>query len=71
MLVFRIDDGLTILKGRGFITGHTPDPDPPGFNWAVDYESFYNVIWPVLASRVPAFEAIKQVSGSYALPFLH
>lgn len=50
-------------EGRGFITGHTPDPDPPGFNWAVDYESFYNVIWPVLASRVPAFEAIKQTGA--------
>ena len=48
--------------GGGFMAGCAPDPDP-----AVDYDDFEMVdrdiweelVWPTLASRIPAFERIK------------
>ncbi len=58
-------------EGRFFLTGCPPVEDP-----AVDYddfaprhEEFEEIIWPVLAERSPAFEAIKLVNmwaGHYA-----
>lgn len=58
-------------EGRYFLAGTPPDPDP-----AVDwddyeprYDEFEEVIWPVLAARSEAFEAIKVVNqwaGHYA-----
>ena len=33
--------------------------EPRGFNWAVDYELFDDVLWPGLALRIKAFEAVK------------
>ncbi|AUH32099.1 NAD(P)/FAD-dependent oxidoreductase [Paracoccus tegillarcae] len=58
-------------EGRCFLTGCPPQDDP-----AVDYDDFAprhqefeDIIWPVLAERSPAFEAIKLVSmwaGHYA-----
>jgi len=48
-------------EGTGYICGSAPpenrDPDCSDFD--VDYELFEEHIWPVLANRVPAFEAIK------------
>ncbi|MGP6086149.1 NAD(P)/FAD-dependent oxidoreductase [Antarctobacter jejuensis] len=58
-------------EGRYFMAGCRPDPDP-----AVDwddfdprYDEFEEVIWPALAERSEAFEAIKVVNhwaGHYA-----
>jgi FAD-dependent oxidoreductase domain-containing protein 1 len=51
-------------EGRGFITGAPPrepwpgDPDEPPLD-AIDHGLFDEVIWPVLATRVPAFEALR------------
>jgi glycine/D-amino acid oxidase-like deaminating enzyme len=51
-------------EGRGFITGAPPrepwpgDPDEPPLD-AIDHGLFDEVIWPVLAARVPAFEALR------------
>jgi glycine/D-amino acid oxidase-like deaminating enzyme len=52
-------------QGAGYITGNTRYDEPPGFNWDVDYSYFDEAIWPGLAERVPAFEALK-VSGAWA-----
>lgn len=48
-------------EGRHFIAGTTPPPerDIPGAELSVDYALFDDIIWPVLAHRVPAFSAIK------------
>ncbi|SEL74368.1 Glycine/D-amino acid oxidase [Roseivivax marinus] len=48
-------------EGRGFVTGAAPDPDPEvAFD---DFEpreaEFDDVIWPALAARSEAFEAIR------------
>jgi FAD-dependent oxidoreductase domain-containing protein 1 len=52
-------------QGAGYICGNTRYDDPPGFNWDVDYSYFDEAIWPGLAERVPAFEALK-VKGAWA-----
>ncbi|MCO6382856.1 FAD-binding oxidoreductase [Oceanicola sp. 502str15] len=59
-------------EGRYFLTGCAPPLDT-----AVDFddfeprhEDFENIIWPVLAARSPAFEALKVVNawaGHYAM----
>ena len=58
-------------KGRYFISGATPseDRDQPCSNFDVDHYLFDELVWPVLAHRIPAFEALKVVSawaGHYA-----
>lgn len=48
-------------EGAGFICGGTPDPgqDADDESFDVDWPLFEERIWPVLAARVPAFEAIR------------
>ena len=50
-------------QGAGYISGNTRYDEPPGFNWDVDYPYFDEAIWPGLADRVPAFEALKMTSA--------
>jgi sarcosine oxidase len=52
-------------EGRHFICGLSPDEEdePQELNWEVDYEWFEDRIWPVLAARVPLFEAIKVINA--------
>jgi glycine/D-amino acid oxidase-like deaminating enzyme len=52
-------------EGRNFICGLSPDEaeEPQDMNWDVDYSWFEERIWPKLAERVPAFEAIKVVNA--------
>jgi sarcosine oxidase len=55
-------------EGRGFITGWSPDADrepPPTDLEAIDHGLFEEMIWPVLAARVPAFEEVK-VTNAWA-----
>ena len=52
-------------QGAGYICGNTRYDEPPGFKWDVDYDYFDEAIWPGLAERVPAFEALK-VTGAWA-----
>ena len=51
--------------GDTFICGKSPssEQDPDTFDIEVDYDMFYRDVWPLLAHRVPAFEAIKLVSA--------
>lgn len=48
-------------EGQGFITGISPphDQDPECFDFDVQHALFDEVLWPLLANRVPAFEAIR------------
>lgn len=49
-------------EGEGFITGYSPDePEETDFahDFEVDWPLFEEVIWPALAHRIPAFEAIR------------
>ena len=52
-------------EGRGFICGTSPDParDPDDLPLDPEHELFEEVIRPVLARRVPAFEALRQTSA--------
>jgi len=62
-------------EGGQFITGCSPDPanDPDCHDFDVNYDWFEEHIWPILANRVPAFEAIKMENawaGHYAYNLL-
>lgn len=48
-------------EGTGYICGSAPPPDqdPECTDFDVDYAFFENHVWPILAARVPAFEAIR------------
>lgn len=50
-------------EGRVFISGRSPPPGTDGPCAADDFEPDYNLfddlIWPTLADRIPAFEAIR------------
>lgn len=52
-------------EGRGFISNTAPPPgrDPVCEDTEVDYWLFEEVVWPALAERVPAFEAIKMTNS--------
>lgn len=50
-------------EGAGYITGESRYDEPRGFNWEVDYTLFDELIWPRLAWRVKAFEAVKVQRG--------
>lgn len=56
-------------ESGGFICGVSPpadqDPDGDTSDLEVEYHWFEEVVWPALAHRVPAFEAIK-LSGAWA-----
>jgi len=52
-------------EGKHFICGLSPEEneEPANLDWEVDYEWFEERIWPGLAARVPAFEAIKVINA--------
>jgi glycine/D-amino acid oxidase-like deaminating enzyme len=52
-------------EGRGFICGVSPDAgeDPDDLPLEVDHRLFDEIVWPTLAARVPAFEALRQTSA--------
>jgi len=52
-------------EGEVFITGKPPDIDDDADlnDFDVDYAQFEQDIWPILANRIPAFEAIKMIRG--------
>ncbi|MGI9499523.1 MAG: NAD(P)/FAD-dependent oxidoreductase [Geminicoccaceae bacterium] len=52
--------------GRNYLCGCPPDGDDPAAafdDFEMDHDIFERKIWPVLANRVPAFEAIKVLNG--------
>jgi sarcosine oxidase len=49
-------------EGPNYIAGSSPhgeQPDPDTFDLDVDRSWFEEVVWPAIAHRVPAFEAIR------------
>jgi sarcosine oxidase len=50
-------------EGAGFIGGVSPpeEEDPDATDFEIDYRFYEEVVWPALAHRIPAFEAIKLV----------
>lgn len=52
-------------EGAGWLCGIAPDEadDPPSSDFDVDHALFDDVLWPLLAARVPAFEALRLVSS--------
>lgn len=57
-------------EGAGYICGVSPpeDQDPETWEIEVDWRWFDEVVWPALAHRVPAFEAVK-LTGAWAGPY--
>lgn len=58
-------------EGAFYLTGTVPASDPAVAydDFEVNYAEFEDLIWPVLANRIPQFEAIKMTSawaGHYA-----
>jgi FAD-dependent oxidoreductase domain-containing protein 1 len=52
-------------EGDRFLAGWSPPDDAEDVGLDVDHGQWDDVIWPALAARVPAFEAVR-VSGSWA-----
>ena len=50
-------------EGAGYICGVPNMSEPPGINFDVDYDYFDTVVWPLLARRAPAFEALNVKRG--------
>ncbi len=52
-------------EGRFYLAGTTPASgnDPPGAPLEVQHQEWDEMVWPVLAERVPAFEAAKVVNS--------
>ena len=58
-------------EGQGFIAGIAPEPDPAvdQDDFVPSYDEFEETVWPLLARRSPAFEAIRLTgvwAGQYA-----
>jgi len=53
----------TRSEGAGYITGMTLLGASTGFDWTLRHEEFEDHVWPRLAHRFPAFEALKVQSG--------
>ena len=51
-------------EGRNFICGLSPEEheEPADMDWEMDHAWFEERVWPVLAERVPLFEAVKVIS---------
>jgi glycine/D-amino acid oxidase-like deaminating enzyme len=54
-------------EGRQFICGFAPaeQDDPDNAPLDVEYEAFERRVWPALAERIPAFEAVR-MTGAWA-----
>jgi FAD-dependent oxidoreductase domain-containing protein 1 len=53
-------------EGRFFLTGLSPEEDrepPPENVDQIDYAFFEDEVWPRLAARIPAFQAIKVINS--------
>ncbi|MEM7196881.1 MAG: FAD-binding oxidoreductase, partial [Pseudomonadota bacterium] len=71
-LIINTDGVYVVNDGPYFRTACTPDPDPAVAHddFSVNYAEFEEQIWPSLAQRIPAFEAIKLQhawAGHYAM----
>jgi glycine/D-amino acid oxidase-like deaminating enzyme len=49
--------------GRQILTGKSRPEEPPGVNFTWDRNYFSEVIWPLIAHRIPLFNELKLVHG--------
>lgn len=49
--------------GRHIICGKSRPDEPVGYNFTCDYDYFQDIIWPILAHRVPVFNELKLIRG--------
>lgn len=60
----RFMDGLSFRPlQRSYLIGYTRFDEPRGFNWTLEESMFDEFLWPQLAERSKAFEAVKVKSG--------
>ena len=52
-------------EGDGFLAGWSPPDDAEDAGLEVDHAQWDEVVWPALAARAPAFEAVR-VTGAWA-----
>ena len=57
-------------EGAGYVCGISPpeEDDPESWDIQVDWRWWEEVVWPALAERIPAFEAVK-LTGAWAGPY--
>jgi glycine/D-amino acid oxidase-like deaminating enzyme len=57
--------GLYVIPehGRRFVAGWSQPDDPVGYDFTFGREQFLEVVWPELAARLPAFEAVHLAGG--------
>jgi FAD-dependent oxidoreductase domain-containing protein 1 len=57
-------DGLAIRPHqKGYLTGFTRFDEPRVFNWELEHDLFDTFLWPRIAEKASAFEAVKVKSG--------
>jgi glycine/D-amino acid oxidase-like deaminating enzyme len=56
-LYFRHETGKVIMTGKSILN------EPPGFNFKVDNSFFNQIMWPILADRIPVFDRLKLIKG--------
>ncbi len=52
-------------EGARYIAGYPPTPDDDGAPLEADHAGFESVLWPALATRIPAFESAR-LRGAWA-----
>ena len=59
-------------EGNGFLCGVSPpeDRDPDTLDLEMEYELFYEEVWPTLARRVPSFDSLR-LGSSWAGHYAH
>lgn len=52
-------------EGEYYLCGISPTslPDPKTYSLEVDYSIFDQLVWPLLANRIPAFESVRVVNA--------
>lgn len=65
-----LPSGLYVIPehGRRFLCGWSQPDDPVGFDFTFRREKFFEVVWPELATNLPAFEALH-LAGGWAGPY--
>ena len=60
-----LPSGLYVIPEAGgrFLVGWSQPDDPVGYDFTFGREKFYELIWPELGSRLPAFEALNLAGG--------
>ncbi|HEY4254397.1 MAG TPA: FAD-binding oxidoreductase [Roseomonas sp.] len=60
----RYSTGLSIRPHqKGYVTGYTRFDEPRVFNWELEPNLFADFLWPQIAEKSQAFEAVKEKGG--------